>query len=117
MILKASQSDNTCASDSVDFYYASGVLPGNPDQGDGDNARVWGYGDRQVDQIKGLDQSISYVLDILETNGPFIGVVGFSTGAALAAIITSLLEKRKSTCGFNFDVSAYHPVRFPWLYI
>ncbi|KAJ6017447.1 hypothetical protein N7451_000826 [Penicillium sp. IBT 35674x] len=111
MILKASQSDNTCISDSVESYYPSGVLPGNPDQPEGDNTRVWGYGDRQVDRLKGLDQSISYVMDILETEGPFIGVVGFSTGAALAAIITSLLEKRKSVCGFNFDTT-HPPLKF-----
>ncbi|KAJ5659726.1 hypothetical protein N7507_006177 [Penicillium longicatenatum] len=106
-ILKASQSDNTCTSDSVELYYASGVLPGNPDQWESDDTRVWGYGDPKKGRIQCLEQSISYLLDILEKYGPFMGVVGFSSGASLAAVVTSILEKRKSVGGFNFDIT--HP--------
>jgi hypothetical protein len=62
--------------------------------GDGPEADVWrwGQGDFHSDKIKGIEQSISKVMNILEAHGPFDGIVGFSTGATMAAIITSLLE-------------------------
>ncbi|KAL3470124.1 serine hydrolase-domain-containing protein [Aspergillus californicus] len=55
---------------------------------------VWGNGDFQDGSIRGIDESIVKVLGILHEHGPFVGIVGFSTGAALAAIVTALLERR-----------------------
>ena len=40
----------------------------------------------------GLDVGLESVAKILESEGPFDGVIGFSQGAALAAMVTSLLE-------------------------
>jgi len=40
----------------------------------------------------GLDKGLESVAEILESEGPFDGVIGFSQGAALAAMIASLLE-------------------------
>lgn len=40
----------------------------------------------------GLDQGLASVAKILESEGPFDGVIGFSQGAALAAMVASLLE-------------------------
>jgi hypothetical protein len=90
----------------IEFYYPSGLLPANPDNplGESNTTWAWGYGDYQSDRILGLGQSVQYIASILETHGPFIGVMGFSTGAALAAITASLLESRKTVCDFQFEV-------------
>jgi hypothetical protein len=92
--------------DTVEFYYPSGLLPANPDHptGESNYSWAWGYGDHKLDRIKGLEESIQYILSLLERHGPFIGIMGFSTGAALTAIITSLLEKRKPVCHFQSEV-------------
>lgn len=41
----------------------------------------------------GLDRCLESVAKILESEGPFDGVIGFSQGAALAAMVASLLER------------------------
>lgn len=40
----------------------------------------------------GLSASLSLIADVIKTAGPFDGVIGFSQGAALAAMLASLLE-------------------------
>lgn len=92
--------------DLVEFYYPSGLLPANPDNplGEGNSTWAWGYGDYQSNRILGLEHSVQYVASLLENHGPFIGVMGFSTGAALAAITASLLERKNPVCGFQFKV-------------
>ncbi|KAJ5237892.1 hypothetical protein N7489_007983 [Penicillium chrysogenum] len=102
-VLKALQRDCTRQISSIEFYYPSGQLPADPESPDkDDDRRAWGYGDPETEHIEGLEESVQYVSDILERHGPFIGIMGFSTGACLAAIVTSLLEKRRSICSFNF---------------
>lgn len=75
-----------------EFEFLSGTFPAYPDDEDKDHQRVWGYGEPD-DKIRGLETSIGRILDVLYEKGPFIGMVGFSSGAAMAAIITSILEK------------------------
>jgi hypothetical protein len=41
----------------------------------------------------GLEDGLAAVAAVLKDEGPFDGVIGFSQGAALAAMVTSLLEK------------------------
>lgn len=62
--------------------------------------------------IKALEESIQRASDILERHGPFIGTKGFSSGAAVAAIVIYLLEKKVSICNFNLTVSTpgYSPL-------
>lgn len=43
-------------------------------------------------EYTGLDQGLETVAKLLESEGPFDGVIGFSQGAALAAMVASLLE-------------------------
>lgn len=76
----------------IEFEFLSGTFPAYPDEEDKDHQRVWGYGEPD-DKIRGLETSIGRILDVLYKKGPFIGIVGFSSGAAMAAIITSILEK------------------------
>jgi hypothetical protein len=42
--------------------------------------------------IKGLDISVLKIVGILDQHGPFSRIMGFLTGAAVAAIIASILE-------------------------
>ena len=78
---------------SVEFQYLSGILPAFPDRTDDHERWVWGYGDPDDGEIKKLALSVKHILKTLDRDGPFVGIIGFSSGAAMAAIITSLLEK------------------------
>ncbi|KAJ6125860.1 hypothetical protein N7471_010353 [Penicillium samsonianum] len=61
-----------------------------------------GYGDPSDGEIEKIYLSIEHVLDTLDRDGPFVGIVGFSSGAAMAAIITSLLEKKPNICDITW---------------
>ncbi|KAJ5370012.1 uncharacterized protein N7496_006104 [Penicillium cataractarum] len=93
-----------------DFEFLSGVWPAYPDREDRDWYRVWGYGE-EADRIRGLARSLEYIQDTLERKGPFIGIVGFSSGAAMAALVTSILEKREPMCGLSRKTS-HSPFQF-----
>ncbi|EPS26842.1 hypothetical protein PDE_01781 [Penicillium oxalicum 114-2] len=106
------RSEKTSSSElrNVQFVYPSGILPANPDHSfdeEPGSMRSWGYGDPRYDQIVGIERAVHHVLAVMETQGPFVGIVGFSSGSAVAAIVTSLLEKRKSICGFRLNST--HP--------
>jgi hypothetical protein len=88
-----------------EFEYLSGVLPAYPDADDTQDQWVWGYGEPEKDKIKGLDRSIKHILDALDQRGPFSGVIGFSSGAAMTAIVTSMLEKRETICNIPWKVT------------
>ena len=87
-----------------EFHYLSGVLSAYPDESDLKDQRVWGYGEPENDKINGLEKSIEHILDALDQDGPFIGIVGFSSGAAMTAIVASILEKRTPICGVSWKV-------------
>lgn len=87
-----------------EFRYLSGVLPAYPDDKDITDKKVWGYGEPENDKINGLERSIQHILDTLDQNGPFSGIIGFSSGAAMTAIVTSMLEKRNAVCGIPWEV-------------
>jgi hypothetical protein len=68
------------------------------------DAWAWGNGDiRNAEEIEGLDQSVAITLEFMKTHGPFIGAVGFSCGATMTAILTSLLEGNRRVEGWRFD--------------
>lgn len=70
--------------------------------------------DYNSERIKGIEESIQSIKHILEHEGPFVGIIGFSSGAALAAIVASLLEGNNTMQGLNFKV-IYTPLS-PLLY-
>lgn len=80
------------------------MLPAYPDDKDITDKKVWGYGEPENDKINGLETSVQHILDTLDQNGPFSGIVGFSSGAAMAAIVTSMLEKMNAVCGIPWEV-------------
>lgn len=56
----------------------------------------WGHGDYATEVIKCDGFSLRYLLQIMREEGPFVGIVGFSTGALTAWILASLLERGAS---------------------
>ncbi|BGP12781.1 hypothetical protein JCM10213_007295 [Rhodosporidiobolus nylandii] len=61
-----------------------------------DTPRAWWFGkpaaDGQYRTFSKYEETLQYLRDILEKQGPFDGVFGFSQGAACAAILTALCE-------------------------
>jgi surfactin synthase thioesterase subunit len=88
----------------------SGVLPAYPDEDDNKDQKTWGHGEPEHDKVRGLEQSIKHIFNTLDQNGPFSGIIGFSSGAAMAAIVASLLEKRKTLCGIPWKVIQVLPI-------
>jgi hypothetical protein len=90
-----------CLSEEAEFEFdhLSGFWPAYPDDDKTCYQRVWGYGDPKNDETRGLRRSSEYIHDTIEQKGPFTGIIGFSSGAASSAIITSLLEKRQDIHG------------------
>ncbi len=82
-----------------EFEFLSGFWPAYPDGDKSCDQRVWGYGDPEHDKMRGLKGSIEYILDRIEENGPFTGIVGFSSGVAITAVIVSLLENKEKING------------------
>jgi len=46
--------------------------------------------------IQGYTQTIRYMLEVIRTAGPFIGIIAFSASIATAYILVSLAERRAS---------------------
>ncbi|KUJ07812.1 uncharacterized protein LY89DRAFT_601032, partial [Mollisia scopiformis] len=47
-------------------------------------------------EIQHLDESLRHLLQIIQMEGPFVGIVGFSTGSTMALILMSLAERGAS---------------------
>ncbi|GAA5980279.1 hypothetical protein JCM11641_005527 [Rhodosporidiobolus odoratus] len=64
---------------------------------DADTPRAWWFaepstGDGHYRKFRDFDATLRYLRDILEKQGPFDGVFGFSQGGAAAAILAALVE-------------------------
>ncbi|KAJ5726220.1 uncharacterized protein N7483_007577 [Penicillium malachiteum] len=113
----------------IEFFYPDGTLPAQipethehiisesePKEDDEIlDQWTWAYGDHRGEKIIGFEESIQYVLDLLHKHGPFIGIIGFSTGAALAAITASLLEQDRRVRNSCFEVR-HPPLHFAVCY-
>jgi hypothetical protein len=65
--------------------------------------------------MQGYGQTIRYMLEVIRTAGPFIGIIGFFAGAAIAYTLVSLAERQAlpelmqnlqidpSVCSFYFS--------------
>lgn len=57
---------------------------------------AWGWwvrkGEREPYTYDGMETGFARVAEVLKTEGPFDGVIGFSQGGALAGMVASLLE-------------------------
>lgn len=86
----------------LEFFYPDAPFPAI--HGHDDESWTWGFGDIQYGHITCLDQTIRYIMDLLNQHGPFVGIIGFSAGAAIAAVISSLLERNDRCSMFSFEV-------------
>jgi hypothetical protein len=79
-----------------------------PDEGDFD-AWAWGFGDYMTEVMQGYKPTIRYILEVIRTAGPFIGIVGFSAGATTAHTLVSLAERRDppSSCKTCRSIQVY----------
>ncbi|XP_061659947.1 esterase OVCA2 [Syngnathoides biaculeatus] len=60
---------------------------------------------QRCEESSGLDESVAAVLQAVRRDGPFDGILGFSQGAALAAMLCALQESgRKPDLAFRFAV-------------
>lgn len=64
------------------------------DEGDEVEAYGWWRRSNTADppEYVGFDEGLGVIAELLKTQGPFDGVMGFSQGAAMAAMVASLLE-------------------------
>ncbi|KAL2430779.1 Esterase inpF [Exophiala dermatitidis] len=76
---------------------------------DADSIEAYGWWRRSdtsdPPEYVGLDQGLDTVAKVLATEGPFDGVIGFSQGAALAAMVASLLEGESRKQAFEKALS------------
>ncbi|KAI9036782.1 amino acid permease [Aspergillus affinis] len=85
----------------VEFVYLDAPICQIP--GDYDT-RILVYGSYEESGVRGLNDSIQHIMSVIQNKGPSIGIMGFSTGAALAVIIASLLENPNRHTEFNVKV-------------
>ncbi|GER44001.1 rhodanese-like domain-containing protein 6 [Striga asiatica] len=55
-------------------------------------------------QTSGFDKSIDYLKTVFTREGPFDGILGFSQGAAMAALVSARTEKLKGGVDFRFVI-------------
>ncbi|XP_026183336.1 esterase OVCA2 [Mastacembelus armatus] len=81
-----------------------------PESGGDEDPRGWWFSDiqarsfnaqQQCEQSLGLDESMSVVREAVKIQGPFDGIMGFSQGAALVAMLC-FLQEQKLEPEFNF---------------
>ncbi|USP82469.1 hypothetical protein yc1106_09743 [Curvularia clavata] len=62
--------------------------------------------------FEGFEQGLAHIASVLKAQGPFDGVIGFSQGAAAAAIVASLLEPNRRAA-FDAQHAAGKGIAFP----
>ncbi|PWY91689.1 hypothetical protein BO94DRAFT_461516 [Aspergillus sclerotioniger CBS 115572] len=107
----------------VDFVYLDAPIPASQiDRGqeprNGKEANpdrlidswVWGDGDPENGEIIGAETVLPHLTRVLEGQGPFMGVIGFSEGATWATVLSGLLEREaKASTGFHTN---HPPLQF-----
>ena len=57
-----------------------------------------------LQQTDGFDASLAYLKSVFSQKGPFDGILGFSQGAAMAALVSAQQERLKSEMDFRFVI-------------
>lgn len=55
-------------------------------------------------QTEGFEKSIEYLKTVFSKSGPFDGILGFSQGGAMAALLSAHREKLKGEIDFRFAI-------------
>ncbi|KAH6761450.1 rhodanese-like domain protein [Perilla frutescens var. hirtella] len=77
---------------------------------DGKNGAEWKMAKAPFDslqyqqQTEGFEKSIEYLKTVFSQMGPFDGILGFSQGAAMAALVSAHREKLKGDIDFRFVI-------------
>lgn len=77
-------------------YSFESLIRGSYNDDNQTESHIWGYGDIHEDNFIGPESCIPHLRHIIQNDGPFIGIIGFSSGACLALILTTLLERENS---------------------
>ncbi|EGX49905.1 hypothetical protein AOL_s00076g546 [Orbilia oligospora ATCC 24927] len=84
-----------------------------------DGMYTWWRKDETTGEYKGIKETWKFISEYLDKNGPFIGAIGFSQGAGLAAILASILEpsrpKPQSIISDGFSTT-HPPLKFAVAY-
>jgi len=87
----------------IELHYANAPIrldpsdiPGFDVDGDKDSPEAYGWwrrkGDAEPYTYEGMDQGLATIAEVLKSEGPFDGAIGFSQGGAAAGMVASLLE-------------------------
>ncbi|KAI9703225.1 MAG: hypothetical protein M1836_007790 [Candelina mexicana] len=60
--------------------------------GEEPDAWAWWRKNDHTGEYEGIDQGLARIAEVLKSEGPFTGVIGFSQGGAAAGMVASLLE-------------------------
>ncbi|KAF6800333.1 dihydrofolate reductase [Colletotrichum sojae] len=103
----------------VELFYATAPiavpaeeLPPGPPQKQG-SAWAWWRAQDPRGEFEGLEQGLQCIADLLRLQGPFDGVVGFSQGAAAAAMLTALLEPGRRDAFASVRAGDRNAIAFP----
>lgn len=91
----------------VEFFYPNGCISAC-DYVDDVDTWAWGFGDFEHGLVRGLDKTIDSIAHIIKEHGPLTGIIGFSTGAAITAIILSLLECQNRAGSLRLNVGGVY---------
>ncbi|KAJ8572782.1 hypothetical protein K7X08_009293 [Anisodus acutangulus] len=103
----ASEMENNCPpAKSCNKKFSWLVAPDHKGENDSD----WKIADSPFDplqyqkQTEGFDKSIAYLKDLYSKAGPFDGILGFSQGAAMAALVCLHQQKLNGEMEFRFVI-------------
>ncbi|KAK9468388.1 serine hydrolase FSH [Lipomyces arxii] len=95
-----------------------------------DDSYAWFVKDEKTGAYEGMEQSWAVLKDYIKAEGPFVGVVGFSQGAVVAAVLCGYISKLLDpSYAFKFAVlfsgfkstlpehEQYFPVKIPTLHV
>jgi dienelactone hydrolase len=92
--------------DEADFYYACAPFPSQP-TASSEPTYTWWPTNGDAKYV----QTFAHLSKILDQEGPFDGIVGFSQGGSVAALTAALLERPVAKRPANFT-SMHEPLRF-----
>ncbi|KAJ5087949.1 Serine hydrolase FSH [Penicillium angulare] len=88
------------ASKDTEFIYPTAPISRGDEDGASDlrgrhGSWTWLQPETIDDFYPEINETLAYIATVLKDSGPFDGIIGFSQGGALAAMITSLLEENR----------------------
>lgn len=96
----------------IRLHFPSGPIRLNPHPSEPDEPHeyAWWRKDDDTGEYVGLEETLRFLGNYLDFHGPFDGVVGFSQGAALAALLSAALEGgRDKSVREGFGMVTEHP--------